>query len=37
MFMKKNIYFHENNLGKDYSDGERRGDSLLNIYSSFYD
>ena len=24
MFMKKNIYFHENNLGKDNSDGERR-------------
>ena len=28
MFMKKNIYFHENNLGKDYSDGERRGQSF---------
>ena len=34
MFMKKNNYFHENNLRKDNSDGERRGDSLLNIDSS---
>lgn len=25
MFMKKNNYFHENNLRKDNSDGERRG------------
>lgn len=24
MFMKKNNYFHENNLRKDNSDGERR-------------
>ena len=28
MFMKKNNYFHENNLRKDYSDGERRGQSF---------
>jgi len=25
MFMKKNNYFHENNLRKDNSDGERWG------------
>ncbi len=28
MFMKKNIFFHENNLRKDNSDGERRGKSF---------
>ena len=33
MFMKKNNYFHENNLRKDNSDDEKR-DSLLNIDSS---
>jgi len=25
MFMKKNNYFHENNLRKDNSDGEKGG------------
>ena len=28
MFMKKNNYFHENNLRKDNSDGERWGQSF---------
>ena len=36
MFMKKNNSFHENNLRKDNSDGEK-GNCLLNIDSSFYD
>ena len=28
MFMKKNNYFHENNLRKDNSDGEKGGQSF---------